>query len=150
MLPRSVFYRIAHAVGSGTDTNIFSSPTPTTGLFASKESARLDTFNNAAPTSQNIIYETSPVAGIVAPPGTATMLSGQIVNDATATKALTATSAITDAVNMYAHIKIWLQNGTGTSLKISATKSAGTITPLVGSYWMARQLPAANVGLFAS
>lgn len=102
--------------------------------------------NSAAPTSQNIIYETSPVTGIVAPPGTATMLSGQIVNDTTATKALTATSAITDAVNMYVHLKIWLQNGAGTSLKIQATKSAGTITPLVGSYYTVHRLPAANTG----
>jgi hypothetical protein len=106
--------------------------------------------NSAAPTSQNIIYESSPVAGIVAPPGTATMLSGQIVNDATATKALTATSAITDAVNMYTRFKIWLQNGTGTSLKIQATKSAGTITPLVGSYWTSVRLPAASTGAFAA
>jgi hypothetical protein len=106
--------------------------------------------NSAAPTSQNIIYETSPVTGIVAPPGTATMLSGQIVNDTTATKALTATGAISDGVNFYAHVKIWLQNGTGTSLKIQATKSAGTITPLVGSYYTVRRLPAASVGNFAA
>lgn len=106
--------------------------------------------NSAAPTSQNINYEMSPVTGIVAPPGTATMLVGQLVNDATAALALTATGALTTAANHYMHMKIWLQNGTGTSLKIQATKSAGSITPLVGSYYTARRLPAASTGTFAA
>ncbi len=106
--------------------------------------------NSAAPTAQCIIYEMSPITGIVAPPGTATMLSGQIRNDATATLALSATGTLSDATGQYMHMKIWLQNGAGTSLKIQATKSSGTITPGVGSYWMARQLPAANTGLFAA
>jgi hypothetical protein len=106
--------------------------------------------NSAAPTSQNIYYESSPVTGVVSMPGTATMLVSQIVNDNTATKALTATSAISDAINMYTRFKIFLKNGTGTSFKIQATKSAGTITPLLGSYWTCRRLPAANVGTFAA
>lgn len=106
--------------------------------------------NSAAPTSQNIYYEMSPITGIVAPPGTATMLVGQIMNDATAAKALTATGNLTDAVNHFMHMKIWLQNGTGTNLKIQATKSAGSITPGVGSYWKCRRLPAASTGTFAA
>lgn len=106
--------------------------------------------NSAAPTSQNIVYEMSPAAGIVAPPGTATMLLGQIYNDATAALALTATAALTDAVNHYMHMKIFLQNGAGTSLKIQATKSAGTITPGIGSKWISRRLPAASTGAFAA
>jgi len=106
--------------------------------------------NTAAPTSQNIVYEMSPVTGIVAPPGTATMLSGQVINDATAALALTATGALTTAVNHYMRMKIWLSNSTGTSLKIQATKSAGTITPLVGSYYRVTRLPDANTGTFAA
>lgn len=106
--------------------------------------------NSAAPTSQNIIYEMSPVTGIVAPPGTATMLSGQVINDTTAALALPATGALTTAVNHYMRMKIWLQNGAGTSLKIQATKSAGTITPLVGSYYRVTRLPDANTGTFAA
>ena len=105
--------------------------------------------NSAAPTSQSIYYEMSPATGIVAPPGTATALVGQIRNDATATLALSATGALSDASSQYMHMKIWLSNGAGTSLKIQATKSAGTITPGIGSYWMARQLPAASTGNFA-
>jgi hypothetical protein len=102
--------------------------------------------NSAQPTLQNIMYEMSPVTGIVAIPGTATMLSGQAVGDTTATLALPATGALTTAVNHYMHMKIWLQNGAGTSLKIQATKSAGTITPGVGSYYKVTRLPAANTG----
>lgn len=106
--------------------------------------------NSAAPTSQNIFYESSPAAGIVAPPGTATALTGAIGNDNTATLALSATGALTDATSQYMHMRIWLQNGAGTSLKIQATKSAGTITPGVGSYYKVTQLPSANMGLFAA
>lgn len=106
--------------------------------------------NSAAPTAQDIYYEMSPVAGIVAPPGTATMLIGQIYNDATAALALAATGALTDAVQHFMHTKIWLQNSTGTSLQIQATVSAGTITPGIGSRWYCRRLPAANAGLFAA
>lgn len=106
--------------------------------------------NSAAPTSQNIFYEMSPAAGIVAPPGTATMLIGQVYNDTTAALALTATAALTDAVNHYMHMKIWLSNSTGTSLKIQATKSAGSITPGIGSRWVAVRRPATNTGNFAA
>lgn len=106
--------------------------------------------NSAAPTSQNIYYEMSPATGIVAPPGTATMLIGQVRNDATATLALTATAALTDAVSHYMHMRIYLQNGTGTSLKIQATKSAGTITPGINSYWVARRMSPSNIGTFAA
>ncbi len=107
--------------------------------------------NSAAPTAQNIIYEMSPITGVVAPPGTATMLSGQILNDTTATKALSATGTLSDASSQYMHMKIWLQNGTGTSLKIQATKGVGgTITPGIGSYYLVRQLPATAIGTFAA
>lgn len=106
--------------------------------------------NSAAPTSQNIHTEFSPASGLVAPPGTATMLVGDIYNDTTAAKALTATAALTDLVNHRHYIKITLINSTGTSLKIQATKSAGTITPGIGSYWTCRRIPTANVGTFAA
>lgn len=106
--------------------------------------------NTAAPTSQDIYYEMAPITGIVAPPGTATMLVGQIYNDATAAKALTVTGTLSDAVNHYMHTKIFLINSTGTSLQIQATVSAGTITPGIGSRWFCRRLPATSTGLFAA
>ncbi len=105
--------------------------------------------NSAAPTSQNILYEMSPITGIVAPPGTATMLVGQVEKDATAAKTIT-TGTLTTAVEHFAHFKIWLQNGTGTSLKIQATATSGTITPRLGSRWLARRMAAGNVGTLAA
>lgn len=106
--------------------------------------------NSAAPTSQNIYYEESPITGIVAPPGTATMLVGQFSKDATAARTVT-TGTLTDATENFAHFKIWLQNGTGTSLKIQATKNVGgTITPRLNSYWTARRMSPGNVGTLAA
>jgi hypothetical protein len=104
--------------------------------------------NSAAPTEQNIHFEMSPVTGIVAPPGTATMLVGQAIN-ATAAYAFT-TASLTTGVDHYARFRIQLDNGTGTSLKIQATAGAGTITPLVGSIWTARRLNTTNNGTYAA
>lgn len=105
--------------------------------------------NSAAPTGQNIMFEMSPITGIVAPPGTATMLAGQYYNDATAARTIV-TGSLTDAVNHYAHFRIHLRNGAGTSLKIQATCSAGTITPGINSYWFARRVSPNNIGTFAA
>lgn len=105
--------------------------------------------NSAAPTSQNIYYEMSPITGIVAPPGTATMLIGQVEKDSTAAKTV-ATGTLSTAVEHYAHFKIWLQNGTGTSLKIQATATTGSVTPRLNSYWIARRMSPNNIGTLAA
>lgn len=105
--------------------------------------------NNAAPTSQNIYYAMAPVTGIVAPPGTATELNGQFYNDNTAAKTIV-TGSLTTAVQHWAYMRIFLINGTGTSLKIQATCSAGTITPGIGSWWMCRRRSPNNIGSFAA
>jgi len=105
--------------------------------------------NSATPTNQNIYYEMSPATGIVAPPGTtSTMLVGQAINQ-TATYSF-ATPSLTTGVNHYAKFVIWLANGTGTSLKIQATCSAGTITPGIGSIWYCKRLPTGNVATYAA
>jgi hypothetical protein len=109
--------------------------------------------NSAAPTSQNIHASFSPVAGIVAPAGSAaaTYLEGDIQGDATAAKALTTSGTLTTATTQWAHFSIHLYNSTGTSLKIQATKLVGgTITPLKGSYWTCQRIPSSNTGTFAN
>ena len=45
--------------------------------------------NSAAPTSQNVYFQMSPVTGLVAPPGTATDLEGAYSKDATAARSFT-------------------------------------------------------------
>lgn len=104
--------------------------------------------NSSAPTSQNIIWEESPATGIVTPPGTATMLEGQISNDTTATKAIT-TASLTAGTH-YIHINIFLKNGTGTSLKIQATAGGTNLTPQIGSYWTSQRISPNNIGAFAA
>lgn len=109
--------------------------------------------NSAAPTSQNVIADMSPIAGIGvddAWSATGTPVQFATAKDVTAGSAVT-TGTLATAVNHFAHFKIFLQNGTGTSLKIQATKNVGgTITPLLNSYWFARRLSPNNIGTFAA
>lgn len=106
--------------------------------------------NSAAPTSQNILFEMSPTGGLTTPPGTATKLSGNFYNDTTAARAITTSGSLTTGVNHFMYTKIFLRNGTGTSLKIQATSTSGSITPGIGSHWFARRLSPNNVGTFAA
>lgn len=105
--------------------------------------------NSAAPTSQQIYWEQSPITGVVAPPGTATNLVGQFINDATAARTVAAGS-LTTAVNHFMRCKIFLKNGTGTSLKIQCANPAGSVTPLLGSQWTSVRVPTNNTGTFAA
>jgi hypothetical protein len=121
-------------------------------LYFTKNTAGTVTWtltNAAAPTIQNIYFEMCAVSGIVAPPGTAgTMMAGQAVNS-TANYSFT-TGSLTTGVNHYARFRIQLDNGTGTSLQIRVTQSAGTLTPLAGSMWTARRLNATNNGTYTA
>jgi hypothetical protein len=104
--------------------------------------------NSAAPTLMSVFFEMSPITGLVAPPGTATDLSGHAQ---TALAAWTFTTGTLSIANHYAHFKIWLKNNTGTSLKIQVTAAGSAVVPLQGSYWRSRRLPfAASVGAFAA
>ena len=105
--------------------------------------------NSAAPTGQNVDSEFSPIAGIVTGTPTATQLQGNIYNDASAALAIVS-GTLADAVNHYAHFRIRLHNGAGTSLKIQATASAGTLTPGINSYWFCRRISPNNIGTFAA
>ena len=108
--------------------------------------------NSAAPTSMNVAYQFSPATGLVtgANPPTATALFGEQYN-LTAAAPTVVSATLTTAVNHHHHFWIRLINGTGTSLKIQATKgTGGTITPGINSSWKARRVPAANVGAFSA
>jgi len=105
--------------------------------------------NSAAPTWQNFDFEMSPVTGIVAPPGTATPLKGQLLNDATAARTFV-TAALTTGVNHYIRLKALIDNDAGTSLLIQSTISAGDIVPLKGSWWKLRRLSLTDTGNFAA
>lgn len=104
--------------------------------------------NSAAPTSMNIHAEQSPIAGISANPVANTLFGEQYNLTSTAPTILV--SSLAANVSHYSRFKIFLINGTGTSLKIQATCSAGTITPGIGSHWKCRRLPANSTGIFAA
>lgn len=123
-------------------------------LYFTKTGAEAVTWtftNSAAPTSMNIHYEQSPITGIVAPGSTAVSnICGDIINSTTAAQTIV-TGTLTTAVNHYARFKIWLANGTGTSLKIQGTcTTASGITPLRGSRWRSMRMPTGNVGAFSA
>lgn len=111
--------------------------------------------NSAAPTRMFVDYEASPLAGAPAPPGSVTALTNLYFRGTTTTT--TAAYAITTgtlaiSVNHYFRLKLLLQNGTGTSLKIQMTAGTAnnTMTPQAGSVWFCRRLPDANTGTFAA
>lgn len=104
--------------------------------------------NTSAPTAMNVIYRASVATGISGS-GVATYLDASIYNSTSASPTIV-TASLTSAVNHWASFKIFLRNNTGTSFKIRATCSAGTITPGIGSFIFARRLPTANIGTFAA
>lgn len=103
--------------------------------------------NSAAPTSMNVYAEYSPLAGISATG--VSDLSAHLYNSTTAAQTLVSGS-LTTGVNHYAFFRIVLRNGSGTSLKIQATSTSGSITPGIGSFWKCRRVSASNVGTFAA
>ena len=104
------------------------------------------TFSNA-PINANASYTGSPVGGIgaVGAPQTAA-----IAKSVLATSALPVTGSLTTGVNHYYVVKAFFQANATTAgtLNLQVTSSAGTITPLTGSYYKVLRLPGINTGAF--
>jgi hypothetical protein len=117
---------------------------------SSAGTATITLTNSAAPTLMLVDYEQSPITGVVTPPGAANKLGGTT----TTTSAVYSftTGSLTASVNHYFRFKIWLRNGSGTSLKIQMTAGAtnNSMTPQAGSYYTVRTLPNAQTGTFAA
>lgn len=104
------------------------------------------TFSNA-PILNTATYVGTPVGGV----GTVgTAQTAAIVKSTATAGALPATGSLTTGVNHYYTIKAVFQANatTGGTLNLQATSSAGTITPLAGSYYKITRLPSANTGSF--
>jgi len=104
------------------------------------------TFSNA-PINNNAHYVGSQATGVgaVGTPQTAALIKS------TATAgALPATGSLTTSANHQYAIRAMFQTNatTGGTLDLRITSSAGTVTPLTGSYYKLTRLPAANVGTF--
>jgi hypothetical protein len=104
------------------------------------------TFANA-PINLNAYYEGSPVGGVgtVGAPQTAAL-----AKSAATSNALPVTGSLTTAVNHQYVVKTMFQANatTGGTVNLQVTSSAGTATPLTGSYYKITRLPATNTGAF--
>jgi hypothetical protein len=99
------------------------------------------TFTNSAVVTDMAIWgEMSPIAGSGTTGTWGASLSMTLPGRTAAANALPATGSLTTAVNHYAMFRVILQNASSTSLRLNVTNSAGTITPLRGSYWKARRI----------
>ena len=92
-------------------------------------------------------YEQVAVGGIAT---NASPTGGGIVTTTTAAAALPVTASLTTAVNHFAMIKAIAECGTAGNIRLRVTSSAGTVTPLRGSYYTARRLLAGNEGTFVA
>ena len=81
--------------------------------------------------------------------GTAGSTIGQgLVTQTAAAAAFAATASLTSAANHWVKFKIVLENASSTSVRLNVTNSAGTVTPLRGSFWKAVRIT--NAGTYAA
>ncbi|MFZ4620521.1 MAG: hypothetical protein ACOYNS_08175 [Bacteroidota bacterium] len=91
-------------------------------------------------------YLQSAAAGIAA---TGNQGGAGIVGVTAAAAALPATSSLTTAVNHRAVVRAIAECNAAGTIRLRVTCSAGTLTPLRGSYYTVRRLSSGNVGTFA-
>ena len=117
---------------------------------SSAGTATITLTNSAAPTLMFVDYEQSPITGVVTPPGGANNLRGTTTTTSAAYSFTT--GSLTASVNHFFRFKIWLRNGSGTSLKIQMTAGAtnNSMTPQAGSYYLVRTLPNGQTGTFSA
>lgn len=119
-------------------------------LFFTKTTAGTVTFTltfTQAPVNNEAWYTGSPVGGVgtVGAPQTAAIVKSTVVAGA-----LPVTGSLTTAVNHQYQLSAMFQTNatTGGTLNLQITSSAGTVTPLTGSYYKITRLPSANSGAF--
>lgn len=100
-------------------------------------------------TYTNIVasYRQSVITGIAA---VGDVNEAGIVTTTAAAAALPVTGSLSTAVNHHVIIRALAEIGTAGNVRLRVTQSAGTITPLRGSMFMARRLFAGNVGTFVA
>jgi hypothetical protein len=120
-------------------------------LFFTKTTAGTVTFTmtfSNAPVFNSASYVGTPVGGVatVGTPQTAALAASTA-----AAGALPVTGSLTTAVNHRYTIRALFQANatTGGTLNLQVTSSAGSVTPLAGSYYKITRLPSDNTGAFA-
>jgi hypothetical protein len=98
---------------------------------------------SSAPTRMIGSYQASPVTGIAAGADTSSFTGSQ----GATTAAFAATGSLTTAVNHAYQFRVQLQTNAASSFKLQLTQSAGTATPLAGSYYTVKKI-SATTGTF--
>ena len=101
--------------------------------------------NSAVVTNMVVDMIMSAVTGIAT---IASPLTSALVTQTAAAAAFPATASLTTAVNHFAKFKVILENASSTSVRLNVTNSAGTVTPLRGSFWKATRIT--NAGTYAA
>jgi hypothetical protein len=119
-------------------------------LFFTKTTAGTETFTltfTQAPVNNEAWYVGTPVGGIAT---VGTPQTAAIAKSTATAGALPVTGSLTTAVNHRYTIRAMFQTNatTGGTLNLQITSSAGTVTPLAGSYYKIIRLPSANAGAF--
>jgi hypothetical protein len=100
---------------------------------------------SSAPTRMVGSYQASPVTGIAAGADTSSFTGSQ----GATTAAFTATGSLTTAVNHAYQFRVQLQTSAATNFRLQLTQSAGTATPLAGSYYTVKKI-SATTGTFVA
>ena len=103
--------------------------------------------NSTTVNRMHVQMEMSPITGVTST-NAASQLFAQLANQTAASVAFAATGSLTTGVNHYARFRISLRNDLSTSIRLNVTNSAGTITPLIGSYYKVIRL--ANSGALSA
>lgn len=101
-----------------------------------------------APVNLNGVLQTGAATG-----GTAIGAANQVTlfNSTSTASAFGTTASLTTGVSHLFIIKLIVEaNASASNLRINFTQSAGTVTPLRGSYYKVTRLPAGNSGSFAA
>jgi len=121
------------------------------GIYYSRTTAGTVVYtltNSTTVTNMTVYIQHSPVAGYTAVPTASAVAMGALTGQTAAAVAFTATASQTLNTNQFARLKIILENGSSTSVRLNVTNSAGTVTPLRGSFWKATRIT--NVGTYAA
>ena len=116
-------------------------------LYFTKTTAGTVTFTLTASSAPTGIFGTfigAPATGV----GSGAPQSGYTGAQAAATAAFPATASLTTAVNHTYTIRTQVITNAATTFKVQVTSSAGTVTPLAGSFYAVKRV-AASTGSFA-
>lgn len=134
--------------GVALDANIFYEIEA--NLYFTKTTAGTATFTatfSNAPVNANAYYVGTPVGGV----NTAgTAQTAALVKSTATASALPATGTLTTGVNHQYNLQAMFQANatTGGTINLQITSSAGSVTPLAGSYYKITRLPEVNTGTF--